>query len=542
MDGSERIRSAARRRSILGLAVLWFVATLSVGVSVGEAQTLKWGDLVVSDSGLLQVDPVSGAQTPMLALPGCCGGVTFDGNGDILVLAGGPPRVLKIDVSSLAVSTVSSDQLLVAPNSITVAGNGEILVSDHGALRVIRIDPATGVQSLVSSGGFFSMPSGIVVDSAGQIFVADANAFGGGGGVIRVNPTTGAQVVVASGGNFTANPNGQSSDPTGLALAANGDLLVADPRGIARQGGLAGQVVRVNPITGVQTVVSLGGLLADPWGIAVARNGLILVTDPVDFGSAARITRIDPVTASQTVVSTGAHLSGPLALAIMPAIVRAGADQVLTANNIGQATAILSGTSNSPSGSADTYCWTLDTSMPVPPSPTACFAGAPSVSVTLGLGVHTLRFWITEPSGESAFDDVQVTVQLPEIAGPQGPQGEIGLQGPKGDKGDPGTQGAQGEKGDRGDTGAAGAPGAKGDKGDRGDIGPVGPQGPKGDPTALPKGTVIELLADAVPPTGFTLVGSYIRELRPPDPGRDSRGRDDGRREVRIRVNVFVKQ
>lgn len=236
------VLSVARRRRVPGLAVLGLVVALFIGASAAEAQTLMRGDVVVSDSGLLiRIDPVSGVQTPIGPPPesGCCGVITFDGNGDILAIAGGPPRVLKIEVPSLAVSTVSSGQLFVAPNSITVAGNGDILLTDHGALRVIRIDPVTGVQTLVSAGGFFSQPTGIVVDAAGQIFVADANAFGGGGGVIRIDPASGAQVVVASGGNFAFNPsNFQSSDPTGLALAANGDLLVADTRGVAHQGGL----------------------------------------------------------------------------------------------------------------------------------------------------------------------------------------------------------------------------------------------------------------------------------------------------------------
>ncbi|TLZ82898.1 MAG: hypothetical protein E6K11_00865 [Methanobacteriota archaeon] len=53
--------------------------------------------------------------------------------------------------------------------------------------------------------------AGIVsVPTLQTILVADEDAFGGSGGVIRVDPTTGAQTVVSSGGNFV--------DPVGIAV------------------------------------------------------------------------------------------------------------------------------------------------------------------------------------------------------------------------------------------------------------------------------------------------------------------------------------
>jgi NHL repeat len=67
---------------------------------------------------------------------------------------------------------------------------------------VIRVNPTTGAQATVSSGGSFVDPSGIAVEADGDILVADANAFGGGGGVIRVDPATGAQTTVSSGSSF----------------------------------------------------------------------------------------------------------------------------------------------------------------------------------------------------------------------------------------------------------------------------------------------------------------------------------------------------
>ncbi|MBI2455849.1 MAG: PEP-CTERM sorting domain-containing protein [candidate division NC10 bacterium] len=93
----------------------------------------------------------------------------------------------------------------------------------------------------------------------GDILVADANAFSGfTGGIIRVNPTTGAQTTVSSGGSFF--------DPIGIAIAANGDLVVVDNFAFGGTGG----VIRVDPVTGAQTTVSSGGSFFNPSGIAIA--------------------------------------------------------------------------------------------------------------------------------------------------------------------------------------------------------------------------------------------------------------------------------
>jgi hypothetical protein len=94
---------------------------------------------------------------------------------------------------------------------------GDILVADTGAFAgfqggVIRVDPASGAQTTVSSGGSFFDPSGVALEADGDILVADQNAFAGPGGVIRVDPASGAQTTVSSGGSFL--------HPTGVAVVA----------------------------------------------------------------------------------------------------------------------------------------------------------------------------------------------------------------------------------------------------------------------------------------------------------------------------------
>src|SRR2546428_14160975 len=99
----------------------------------------------------------------------------------------------------------------------------------------------------------------VAVPTVQTILAADEDAVGSLGGVIRVNPATGAQTVVSSGVNFV--------EPTGIAIAANGDILVADPSAFGGGGGGGPGA----PMIGGQTVGSFrGGLLVAPRGSTMA--------------------------------------------------------------------------------------------------------------------------------------------------------------------------------------------------------------------------------------------------------------------------------
>jgi len=81
--------------------------------------------------------------------------------------------------------------------------------------------------------------------------------------------------------------------------------------------------------------------------------------------------------------------------------------------------------------------------------------------------------------------------------------GTQGPPGPKGDKGDPGPQGPAGPQGPKGNTGAQGPVGAPGPQGPQGNPGPQGPPG-----SDVPKGTIINVVATAPAPTGYTRLGT----------------------------------
>src|SRR5713226_7042463 len=112
-----------------------------------------------------------------------------------------------------------------------------------------------------------------------------AGAFSGGVGVVKVDPFTGAQLAISLGGLF--------SGPAGVAITAGGDILVADNS--------AASVIKVNPASGAQTLISSGGLLVHPWGIAIEVSGKIVVAD----NGANAVIRVDPGTGAQTLVSSG---------------------------------------------------------------------------------------------------------------------------------------------------------------------------------------------------------------------------------------------
>jgi PKD domain len=219
---------------------------------------------------------------------------------------------------------------------------------------LLRVNPATGGLEEVSrnsssQGTLFRHPYDVAVaPGAGSLYVVDMGEFAEGptpaadGRIIRVDPASGAQAVVSAGGELV--------DPAGIAVAPDGTLFVVENVGVGPARDPA--VVRIDPATGAQTVVTRGGNLCYPFGIALAPNGVLVVTDfgdlivggqpqvdcePNDFGA---VFRVNPGNGEQSVLSVNQVPSpGNLLRGVFGAAVEPGGG-VLVVNQTGAQAAV----------------------------------------------------------------------------------------------------------------------------------------------------------------------------------------------------------
>jgi hypothetical protein len=190
--------------------------------------------------------------------------------------------------------------------------------AQHGAL--FRVDATTGARTRVSDFGdpvqgvLGPQPVALVV-AAGTLYVVDIAGADGIGTVLRVDPVDGSRSVVSDFGAAGQGPLG--ADPTGIAIAASGSLLVCDED--AGTGGL-GALFVVDPVSGARTLasdfgaVAQGPLGSNPVAIAMRANGTALVLD-YDAGTNSRggLFEIDLGSGARTLLSDlGAAVQGPI--------------------------------------------------------------------------------------------------------------------------------------------------------------------------------------------------------------------------------------
>jgi sugar lactone lactonase YvrE len=243
----------------------------------------------------------------------------FDGNGGLIDVDPGTGARTTVSANDHPVGTPNFNLPVVA----AFEADGDIVVPEQDGDDVLRIDPATGARTTVSSssvgtGPALSDPNGIAVAANGDLFVADFSAFDGDGGIIRIDPVTGNRTEVSSNGHGSGPAFGFG--PDGIAIAADGSLVVADTFGY--------QVLRVDPATGNRTTISSNSVGTGPtfdylFGLALEPDGHILVCDEDGFDGNGGIIRIDPATGNRTTVSSnavgsGPALNGPASLAVAP--------------------------------------------------------------------------------------------------------------------------------------------------------------------------------------------------------------------------------
>ena len=249
--------------------------------------------IVVSDPGrcctLTCIDPATGQQTNLLRSPDTMLGVPFGlavaRDGSVLVANG--EGIIRIDSKTGSTGVVASGGSSFRPLGLAVAKNGHLFVLNRTfPNEIIRVHPETGDRTLVSRGGYLNNPQGITVKDD-VLYVTDVASSDGNfgiGRVIRVDAQTGAQTVVTEGGNLVG--------PVGIAVDENEQLVVGDPYTInpASPDLFDGGIVRVDPVSGAQTLIARGsGSFVNPRGLVVVQK-----SPSPKFASATNLRKTEP--------------------------------------------------------------------------------------------------------------------------------------------------------------------------------------------------------------------------------------------------------
>jgi DNA-binding beta-propeller fold protein YncE len=115
--------------------------------------------------------------------------------------------------------------------------------------------------------------------------------------ILRADPATGGLVEISRNG-----PQGDLfRHPYDIVVAPDGSLLVADMGAYATSTDHTadGRIVRVDPVTGQQSLLTSGNLLVDPAGLAFGPDGLIYVVENVGTLGTPSVISVNPTTGAQ---------------------------------------------------------------------------------------------------------------------------------------------------------------------------------------------------------------------------------------------------
>ena len=214
--------------------------------------------------------------------------------GNLLVTDDGAHAVFEIHVSDATVTAVASDPVLAHPFDAIDDVDGTLLIADRGADptsktvtdgALYRVDPASGrVTATLAKGAPLVNPTGLALEASGDVIVVDPDAVvnGSNGHVFRWQRATGKLVPLSGCRKF--------NNPERAVVEGGGDILVVDSDATS-----SGAVLRVDAATGGCVTLLHGAAgqthgLIEPFGIALAADGTIVVADedanPHDLPSA----------------------------------------------------------------------------------------------------------------------------------------------------------------------------------------------------------------------------------------------------------------
>lgn len=228
---------------------------------------------------------------------------------DMTPMKPGPARVPLIAPTMLRAYGLRTAAIFLV--MILALGTGTFMLREAATAQVIGVrkgyagDNGPAIQAALNN------PGGIVVGPSGDVYFADSN----NNVVRRIDPRNNITTVVGNNalgtgfsGDFLAATEAQLDTPDGIAIAPDGDLLIADSQN--------DRIRRVDRETSVITTIAGSGRggydgddepatqasLNNPGGIAAALNGDIYVADTLNY----RVRMIDHATGFiHTIAGTG---------------------------------------------------------------------------------------------------------------------------------------------------------------------------------------------------------------------------------------------
>jgi len=288
-ERSMKNRPATGARRLAGLLLLG-ASTLSpahAGVPPGRAVVLdSFADpFALGHSGaLLEADPLAGP------------------DGNVTPLSSSP---LLYEAQDLAF--LPDGRMVVADRDADPSGLGEDpnLGNGHGAIFVAAAEDA-GISLLADGSNYpagrpagwasiFVDPQGLAVDLDGSILVADRDSdpselgldlsgFSGQGALFRVDPATGVVTLVSDGSLSVdgASPDGSSSwfeDPGDVAVSSDGRIFLLETFADPAGLGGSGAIFEITPGTGELRLAAVSALFDAPLGLTARPDGLLAVSD-----------------------------------------------------------------------------------------------------------------------------------------------------------------------------------------------------------------------------------------------------------------------
>jgi DNA-binding beta-propeller fold protein YncE len=180
------------------------------------------------------------------------------------------------------------------PTGIDSRPDGSLLVVEFGLRRLVRVDLRVNRVTELTS---FVKPWGVARAASGTVYVSDQ------GWLKRIDPGRPPRIVATADPGIEIGP---------VTVAPNGDVYYSTASALYRLPQGSGSPERIAP----------GADLASPHGLAVTRDGSVLVSD----SDHDRVLRVDPAGA----VSTFASVGSPRGLDVAPdgsVYVASGAEQ-----------------------------------------------------------------------------------------------------------------------------------------------------------------------------------------------------------------------